>query len=101
MLVPDILEQIDLNVLCVSFDIFDPELSKYELAARAGIYERALWALSNLAANQSIPSRADECIIYKALYRKVIQIALTSRDHVLDLRMNFNTKMKMDGIEAL
>ena len=50
VLLPDILEQIEDNVLCFGFDIFDPNLSETELSVRAAIYERALWAISNLAA---------------------------------------------------
>ena len=51
VLVPEILEQIDMNVLCTGYDVFDPELTRDELSIRGAIYEHALWALSNLAAH--------------------------------------------------
>lgn len=35
---PEILEQIDYNVLCPGYDIFDPELSDAELSNRSNIY---------------------------------------------------------------
>ena len=56
VLLPDILNQIDLNVLCTGFDVFDPDLNRKEMAARGEIYQHTLWALSNLAANQSLAS---------------------------------------------
>ena len=50
VLLPEILEQIDYNVLCsTKYDIFDPSLSGAELTVRGSIYEHTLWAISNLA----------------------------------------------------
>lgn len=81
LLCPDIVDIIDHNILSINNDLFDPELSRSALSERMKLYKVSLWTLGNLAVSQKLNTSSDEPIVGKELYQKVLQIAMTSRDH--------------------
>ena len=80
LLCPDIVDIIDHNILSTGNDLFDPEISRATLHERMKLYKSCLWTLSNIAASEKLNTQAEEPLIGKDLYQKVLQIAMTSRD---------------------
>lgn len=84
LLCPDIVDIIDHNILSVANDVFDPDLSQTALSERIQLYKVSLWTLGNLAVSQKLNQYSDQPLVGKDLYQKVLQIAMTSRDHFLE-----------------